>query len=258
MNTYLKTIDLNADAGESFGIWQVAEEAALFPQLSSVNLACGFHAGDPVTMKTSLELAQQHQLAVGAHTGFNDKISFGRRAIAASAQEIYSDTLYQLGALTAFLRVVEMPLHHIKAHGALYLQMAREPEVAKAFMAAVAAFDRTLPVVVLAGAGGKIMQEAASKAGLRAIGEAFPDRAYLADGRLAPRHREHSVLHDPEHIAARAIALATGEALETVDGGTVTIQAETLCLHGDNAAAVATARVIRHKLEAAGISIAAF
>lgn len=254
----MNTIDLNADAGESFGIWRVADEAALFPLLSSVNVACGFHAGDPVTMQGVLELAQQQQLAIGAHPGYNDKVGFGRRALAASFAEIYGDTLYQLGALTAFLRVAGLPLHHVKAHGALYLQMASEPKIAEAFMSAVAAFDSSLPVVVLAGAGGKIMREAASKAGLRAIGEAFPDRAYLANGQLAPRRLQNSVLHEPETIADRARALATGDPLKALDGGTVSIQAETLCLHGDNAAAVATARAIRHKLEAAGIKIHRF
>ena len=254
----MTSIDLNADAGEAFGRWRVADEAALFPHLTSVNLACGFHAGDPKTMLESVRLAKRAGVAVGAHPGFPDKVGFGRRDLSASETEVYADTLYQLGALKAFLGLENLALHHVKAHGALYLKMARDPDTARAVAAAVAAFDPALPLVVLGGPGGRVMAREAEAAGLKTVAEAFPDRAYLADGALAPRGMTGSVLDDPEHVAERAVAMATGKALEALDGGTVTVQADTLCLHGDNENAPANAAAVRRALAAAGVEVRAF
>lgn len=254
----MKSIDLNADAGESFGRWQLSDEAALFPLLSSVNLACGFHAGDPSSIKQAVALAYQHNLAIGAHPSFPDRVGFGRRDMAVSAQEIHSDVLYQLGALAAFLRKEAVPLHHVKAHGALYLKMMQDRVTAEAFIDAVLDFDSSLPVLVLAGEGGAVMQECARAAGVRTVGEAFPDRAYLANGQLAPRSRQGAVLQETSQIAEHAIALATGHAIPALDGGWVEIEAETLCLHGDNPQAVASAREVGQALHEAGISIKAF
>ena len=252
------TIDLNADAGESFGHWQVADEASLFPHLTSVNLACGFHAGDPLSMQTAVELAKANGVAVGAHPGFPDKVGFGRRDLAASAEEVRSDVLYQLGALQAFLRHADMPMHHVKAHGSLYLKMMTDADTAGAVADAVAAFDPQLPLVVLAGAGGALMAKTAEDFGLKTVAEAFPDRAYLANGQLAPRRMKGAVLNDAAHIAERAVALATGQALQALDGGEVTVEAETLCLHGDNPNAPETAAAVRQALQKAGVSVAAF
>ena len=252
------TIDLNADAGEAFGRWQVANEAALFPHLTSVNLACGFHAGDPQTMLQSVRLAKRFGVAVGAHPGFPDKVGFGRRELDATEEEVYADMLYQLGALSAFLKVESLALHHVKAHGALYLKMMRVEATAQAVARAVAAFDPSLPLVVLGGPGGALMEREAVAAGLNVIAEAFPDRVYLADGQLAPRKLSGSVLDDPERIAERAVAMATGGALEALDGGIVTVQADTLCLHGDNPSAPQTAAAVRRALSAAGVEVRAF
>ncbi|MDQ3397011.1 MAG: LamB/YcsF family protein [Deinococcota bacterium] len=252
------TIDLNADAGESFGRWQVADEPSLFPHLTSVNLACGFHAGDPLSMQAAVELAKANHVAVGAHPGFPDKVGFGRRDLAASAVEVESDVLYQLGALQAFLNRAEMTMHHVKAHGSLYLKMMVDTVTARAVAEAVAAFDVRLPLVVLAGEGGELMKKTAEGIGLRTVSEAFPDRAYLANGQLAPRHLEGSVLNDAAHIAERAVGLATGQALAALDGGEVSVQADTLCLHGDNPSAPKTAAAVRHALKEAGVSVAAF
>lgn len=252
------TIDLNADAGESFGHWQVADEAALFPQLSSVNLACGFHAGDPLTMQRSVALAKRLGVAIGAHPGFDDKPGFGRRDIAATGEQIFTDTLYQLGALQAFLKGEGLPMHHVKAHGALYLKMMKDEETARAFSEAVATFNQKLALVVLAGKGGELMQKVGQELGLRVVSEAFPDRAYLANGQLAPRSLPGSVLDEPELIAQRAVMLAKGEAITALDGGEVSVRAETLCLHGDNPHAPKTAAAVRQALEAASIRIQAF
>ena len=254
----MTTIDLNADAGEAFGRWRVADEAALFPQLTSVNLACGFHAGDPQTLLESVRLAKRFNVAVGAHPGFPDKVGFGRRDLAATEAEVYADTLYQLGALGAFLKLESLPMHHVKAHGALYLKMARDERTARALSEAVAAFDPALPLVVLGGPGGQIMQRAAETAGLKTVAEAFPDRAYLTDGSLAPRGLTGAVLDDPVRVAERAVQMATGAALDALDGGAVTVQADTLCLHGDNDHAPANAAAVRRALAAAGVEVRAF
>ena len=251
-------IDLNADAGESFGKWKVANEEALFPHLTSVNLACGFHAGDPLTMQTAIALAKSLNVEVGAHPGFMDKAGFGRRDLAASSKELFTDTLYQLGALQAFLSAEDMTMHHVKAHGALSFQMMNKLETARAVSEAVATFDADLPLVLFAGSGGELMQKAADEVGLRTVTEAFPDRAYLANGKLSPRSMEGSVLNEPELIAERAVIMATGQAFEAIDGGTVQFQAETLCLHGDNSNSAITAKAVRQALADAGVSVQAF
>ncbi len=252
------SIDLNADAGESFGPWEMGGDEALFPLISSVNLACGFHAGDPLTIQRAVKLAKGHNVAVGAHPGYPDLVGFGRRALAAGFDEVYADVLYQLGALQAFLRAEGLKLHHIKAHGALYLAMMQDEITAQAVAQAVAAFDSSLPIVVLAGLGGAKMREVAAAAGLRAVAEGFPDRGYLANGRLAGRETPDAVLHDPEEIAERARRMALGEPFTALDGGAVRVQADTLCLHGDHPGRVANARAVRAALEASGITVRAY
>ena len=252
------TIDLNADAGESFGRWRVADEASLFPHLTSVNLACGFHAGDPLTMQASIKLAEKHSLAIGAHPGFNDKVGFGRRDMAAAPAEIKADALYQLGALQAFLNQVSSKMHHVKAHGALYLKMMVDEASARAFAEAVADFNAGLPLVILAGEGGELMRSVAQELSLQTVAEAFPDRAYLGNAQLAPRRLEGAVIKDSAQIAERAVALATGSALSALDGGEVSIQAETLCLHGDHPNSAQTAVAVRRALKGAGVNVTAF
>jgi UPF0271 protein len=252
------TIDINADAGESFGRWQLADEGSLFPHLTSVNLACGFHAGDPLTIRRSVALAHELGVAVGAHPGFADLAGFGRRNIDASAAEVEADVIYQLGALAAFLRVDGGSLHHVKAHGALYLRMMRDEVIAGAVARAVAAYDEDLPLVVLGGPGGELMAKAARQAGARVVTEAFPDRGYLANGQLAPRSMEGSLFDEPEAIAERAVAMALGRPLEAIDGGQVRVGGETLCLHGDNSNSAESAAAVRRALEAAGVEVRAF
>lgn len=251
----MKQIDLNADAGESFGPWKMGQDEALFPLLTSVNLATGFHAGDPRTMQKSVRLAKAHGVAVGAHPGFPDLVGFGRRDLAIKPEEAYTDVLYQIGALSAFLKVEGLSLHHVKPHGALYLRMLKDQALAEAVAQAVKDYDPELPLVLL---GGTLMEEAARAVGTRYVREAFPDRAYLSDGRLAPRSMAGAVIRDPERAAERAVAMVLEGEVEALDGGRVRVQAETLCVHGDNAEAVAIARAVRAALEAAGVRLAAY
>jgi UPF0271 protein len=252
------TIDINADAGESYGPWRMGADEELFPALSSVNVACGFHAGDPVTIRRTVDLAARHGVAVGAHPGFPDRDGFGRRDIAMTADELHDAVLYQLGALDAFLRPTGARLHHVKPHGALHHRIVRDEEAADAVARAIRAFDPELPFVVLAGPGGEIMRRAGEAHGLPLLPEAFPDRGYLTSGHLAPRSRADALVTDPQAAAARAVRMATGEAIATVDGGVARLEARTLCIHGDNAGAATIARAVRDALEAAGLDVRAF
>lgn len=246
------SIDLNADAGESFGAWKLGVDEQLFPLLTSVNLACGFHAGDPLTMRRTLELARTTGVAVGAHPGFPDLVGFGRREMAASPDEIYADVLYQIGALSGFLRVAGIPLHHVKAHGALYNRATRDAEAARAIAQAVKDFEATVPFVVMPNTP---LEHEAQELGLCTIAEAFPERAYLRDGRLAPRSMRGSWIHDPAEAARRAVQMVTEGQVGTIEGGTVAVRAETLCIHGDNPQALTIASAIREALRIEGIEI---
>ncbi len=251
----MSSIDLNADAGESFGPWKMGSDEELFPLLSSVNLATGFHAGDPLTMQRSIALARRHGVAVGAHPGFPDLVGFGRRDLAVTPEQVYADTLYQIGALAAFLKVDGMALHHVKPHGALYLQMLRNEATAEAVARAVRDYDSELPLVLLPNTP---MEAAAARVGVRYVREAFPDRAYLSDGRLAPRSMEGALIRDPERAAERAVQMVLEGKVEALDGGEVEVRAETLCVHGDNPEAVAIARAVRRALEAAGVDVRSY
>lgn len=251
-------VDLNADAGESYGPWPMGSDAKLFPLVTSVNLACGFHGGDPLTMARSVELAQAMDVRVGAHPGFPDLVGFGRRDMAVHPDELHSLVLYQLGALDAFLRARGLSMHHVKPHGALYLQMARNEATAQAVARAVHDFRTDLPLVVLSGAGGKVMRDAAEAYGVEPVLEAFPDRAYLAGGHLAPRSMANALIRDPQRAAERAVEMATRGTVSTLDGETAEVEADTFCIHGDNPEAAEIARAIRTALEAAGVEVAAF
>jgi UPF0271 protein len=251
-------IDLNVDTGESFGLWPMGHDEILFTVVTSANLACGFHAGDPLTIQKSVQLAKKHGVAIGAHPGFRDLVGFGRRDLALSPQEAYADTLYQLGALQAFVTCERAVLHHIKPHGALYLRMLREPNLARAVAQAVVDFSHDLPLVVLGGPGGRVMQEGAAEVGARTVLEAFPDRAYLPDGRLAPRGMEGSLVRDPALAAERAVAMVTQGRVEALGGGEAEVRAETLCIHGDNPEAPEIARAVRTALEEANVNIRPF
>lgn len=249
------TVDLNADAGESFGPWKLGHDEELFGLLTSVNLACGFHAGDPLTLRQAIRLAQYRGVAVGAHPGYPDRVGFGRRHLEASPEEVYADTLYQIGALAAFLRVEGLPLHHLKPHGALYNRAARDAEIARAIAQAVRDYDPTTPLV---GMGGSALESEGRALGLRVVLEAFPERGYTAQGLLAPRGMPGAVIQDPAEAARRAVQMVLEGWIETVDGHEVALRAETLCIHGDHPNAPQIARHIRAALEAEGITCQTF
>jgi 5-oxoprolinase (ATP-hydrolysing) subunit A len=248
-------IDLNADAGESFGNWKLGQDEALFPLVTSVNLACGFHAGDPLTIQKAVRLAKQTGVAVGAHPGFPDLAGFGRREMAASPDEVYTDVLYQIGAIVGFLKVEGLPLHHIKAHGALYNRGAKDAETARAIAQAIHDFDQSVPMVVLPNTP---LEEAAHSLGLRTVREAFPERGYTADGRLAGRGTVGAIIHDPNEAATRAVMMVKQGKVIAVDGSEVSLNCQTLCIHGDNPNAPQIAQHIRAALQAEGMDFRAF
>ncbi len=249
-------VDLNVDAGESFGPYAIGEDAALFAVVTSANLACGFHAGDPGTIRVAVARAVGAGVAIGAHPGLPDRVGFGRRALLLTAQEAYDDTLYQLGALDAFVRAAGVRLHHLKPHGALQTIVAeRDPAVADAIIAATASYDAALPIIAIAGSE---LAAAAARARHPMVLEGFPDRGYGGDGLLLPRRHAAAIVHDPALAAARAVAMVRDHVVVADDGTRLAIAPATLCIHGDNATALATARAVRSALELAGIAVQAF
>jgi len=247
-------IDLNADVGESFGPWRMGADELLLPWVSSVNVACGFHGGDPVVMDRTVGLAARAGVAVGAHPGHFDLRGFGRRAISAAPDEIERDVIYQVGALMAFTRAHGVPLVHVKPHGALYNQAAVEEGVARAIARGVA---RAGARVLVGLATTDVMRRAAEADGLRFAAEAFADRRYEADGTLVPRGRPRALIEEPEEVAAQAVRIARDGVVVAEGGREIALRADTLCLHGDHARAADNARAARHALDAAGVTVAA-
>ncbi len=248
-------IDLNADLGESFGAWRLGDDAAMLELVTSANVACGFHAGDPTTLLDTVRLAANRGVAVGAQVSYPDLRGFGRRALDIPPADLTADVIYQIGALQGLATAAGTRVRYVKPHGALYNRIVNDDEQAAAVVDAIVAIDPGLSVVGLPDSEfGRI----AEAEGLRFVPEAFADRAYLADGTLVPRTRPGAVLHDPEEIAERMLRLATEGILTAVDGTEIAVSAETICVHGDTADSVAIARVLRRRLEAAGLTIAAF
>ena len=246
-------VDLNADLGEGFGAYTVGDDAAVLAFVTSANVACGFHGGDPRVMDRTVALAVRRAVAVGAHPGHFDLRGFGRRPIPAEPDEIEADVLYQVGALAAFASAHGTRLAHVKPHGALYNQAAVDPDIARAIARGVARADRTLVLVGLAGSGP--MREAAAAEGLRFAAEAFADRRYEADGTLRSRRLPDAVLTDPDAVAAQALAIVRDGRATAADGSTVTLRADTLCIHGDAPNAGALAEAVRGALAHAGIDV---
>ncbi len=246
-------IDLNADVGESWGAFRVGDDAALLPLVSSANLACGFHGGDPLTLRRALELCARHGVAVGAHPSYADLRGFGRRELPVEPEELEADLLYQVAALQGLARAHGLALRHVKPHGALYNQAARDERVARCVARTVAQLDRGLVLVGLAGSSA--MRAAAEAEGLRFAGEAFADRGYAPDGRLLPRGTSGALLADPAAVAAQAVSIARDGRVRAPDGSGLAVAAETLCLHGDSPGAPALAAAVRAALMAVGVSI---
>lgn len=241
-------IDLNCDLGESFGRYSLGKDADLMAIITSANVACGFHAGDFQVMERTVGLTAEHGVALGAHPGYPDLQGFGRRTMSFSPEEIKAMVIYQLGALSGFARADRIPLVHVKPHGALYNESAKDRVIADAISEAVKSFD---PGLILVGLAGSLSVAAGQEAGLRVASEGFPDRAYLPDGKLMPRSQAGAVLTDPEAVAANALKLAKEGII--IAGQKFAI--DTLCLHGDNPDAVENAKAVRRALETAGMVI---
>lgn len=245
-------IDINSDLGESFGDWQMGIDTALLQLVSSANIACGFHAGDPRVMFATVEACARENVSVGAHPGFPDLAGFGRRQMKLTPHEIRTDTMYQIGALQAMCTAVGVPLHHVKPHGALQNMMVVDYEMSVAF---VDAMTSLLDDPLIYAQPGSATEKAANDAGIRVAREIFADRAYLADGQLAPRSQAGAVLHDADAIAQRSISMLKGEPVATIDGGEIQLEGDTICVHGDTPEAVAISRSLRNSLISAGFAI---
>ena len=247
-------MDLNGDVGESFGAYEIGHDAALIPVLTSANIACGFHAGDPGVMRATVSLARQHGTAIGAHPGFPDLVGFGRREINATPREVEDFVAYQIGALAAIAAAQGVRLAHVKPHGALYNMAARDVGFADAIARATAAVDRSL---MLFGLPGSKSLDAARQHGVRAVSEAFADRAYRADGSLVPRSEPGAVIDDPDVVVARAVAISRERTVIAADGTRVALDVETICVYGDTPGAAQLASRIRDALLAAGVQVKA-
>lgn len=245
--------DLNADLGESYGAWQMGDDEALLKLVSSCNIACGFHAGDPLTMRRTVDSAMASGVAIGAHPSLPDLVGFGRREFNVEAPELYALTLYQIAALRGFVRAAGGRLHHVKAHGALYGMLAREPALAKAFVDAVLAVDAGLQIY---GPGTGALRAACRDSSVRYVIEGFADRGYQADGHLLPRGQPGAML-DLEAARRQGVALARHQAIQVADGSEFSPEIETLCVHGDGPHALALASQLRTDLLAAGLSVRA-
>jgi UPF0271 protein len=250
----MKSIDLNCDLGESFGAWRMGDDDALLGMISSASIACGFHAGDPSIMHHTVARAVAHGVAIGAHVSLPDLQGFGRREMQVTANEVHAMTLYQIGALHAFARAAGTRLAHVKPHGALYNMAARDNALADAIAVAVKAFDPTLRLFGLAGSR---LIEAGQAIGLPVVSEAFADRRYCPDGSLQPRREAGAVITDVAQSAAQGLGIARDGNVVATDGTTLTMQADTLCLHGDGADAVPFATRLRAALIAEGLRIVA-
>ena len=248
-------MDLNSDLGESFGRWVLGDDEAVLQLVTSANVACGFHAGDPSTLRRTCAMAAARGVAVGAQVGYRDLAGFGRRFMDVAADELAADVLYQIGALEALCRVAGIGVRYVKPHGALYNAVVHHAEQATAVMAAVRDYDPALAVV---GLPGSVLLAEASAAGLRAVPEFFADRGYRADGTLLPRAEPGAVLHDPDAVATRVLRMATEGVVAAVDGSDVAVAAESVCVHGDSPGAVAMATAVRERMANAGITLAPF
>lgn len=245
-------VDLNADMGESFGVYRLGRDEELLSYVTSANIACGFHAGDPATMWNTVREALGKGVAVGAHPGLPDLAGFGRRYMHLSPREVYEITLYQIGALQAFVKAQGGTLHHVKPHGALYNAAAKERALAEAIARAVRDAD---PNLILFGLSGSELVKAGEAAGLRVAHEVFADRTYQSDGSLTPRSHPEALIREPEIAAQQVLRMLRDGKARSLQGVDVPIRADTVCIHGDGPNAVAFAREIRKRLESAGVIV---
>ncbi|WP_022664348.1 LamB/YcsF family protein [Desulfospira joergensenii] len=250
----MKKIDLNCDMGESFGAYKIGMDQEVMEFISSANIACGFHAGDPLVMDRTVKAAVKNHVGIGAHPGYPDLMGFGRRSMALSPEEIRHYLVYQIGALAGFCKTNNTRLQHVKPHGALYLDAVEDKDVARAVAEAIIGLDPGLIFVALAGQKGETMRQMGRDLGLKVAFEAFPDRAYTPEGTLVSRKEPGAVISDPELVAQRALDMAAGF-VTAVDGTRIDLDAQTLCVHGDNRAALDLVRTIKLKLEDNGFNV---
>ena len=248
-------MDLNADLGEGFGSWRMGDDSALLEVVTSANVACGFHAGDPSIMRRVTGEAVERGVAIGAHVGYADRSGFGRRFVDIEPEALRDEVVYQIGALDAFARVAGERVRYVKPHGALYNTIGHHEEQAAAVVAAIVDYDKSLPVL---GLPGSAWLRLAADAGLTVVHEAFADRAYTPSGTLVSRRAPGSVLHDADEIASRCTAMATGRPIRDIDGGSLTVSPASICVHGDTPGAVDIARRVRSALEGAGVGLSPF
>ncbi len=251
----MKRIDLNCDMGESYGVYTLGFDQDAMPHVTSINVACGFHASDPVNMMKTVKLAKKYGVAVGAHPSFPDLVGFGRRVMAASLEEIKADVTYQIGALWAFCLAEGVKMQHVKVHGALYNVAEKDVAVATAIAEAIKAVDPGLFMLCLANSS---MVAGAKNAGVKYVEEAFADRAYTAQGNLVSRKQEGAVIHDVDLVAKRVLSMVKNGSVTAIDGTEVPINAQTICVHGDTPGAVAMIKKIREKLDQDGVTVKAF
>ena len=248
-------IDLNCDMGESFGVYTLGADRDVLQFVTSANIACGFHAGDPLVMDRTVKMAAAHGVGVGAHPGFPDLTGFGRRIMDCSPREIKDYVIYQIGAITAFCGIHGVALQHVKPHGSLYNMAVGNEPVARSLIEALAAVDGNLILVTLAGRHGDLMARIGKDTGIRIAMEAFPDRAYTSEGALVSRRHPGAVVRDPAEAAERAVRMVKERRIIAVDGSSIDIEAHTLCIHGDTPSAVEFSRRIREALETDGVQV---
>lgn len=253
----MKSIDLNCDMGESFGRYKLGLDEEVIQEITSANVACGWHAGDPSVMNATVAMAKENGVGVGAHPGYPDLLGFGRRNMDCTLDEIRHYVIYQIGALQAFCTSHKTKLQHVKPHGNLYLSMLEDVDLAKSVAEAIACVDPGLICLTLAGAKNKNMTQACQAFGLRIAYEAFPDRAYTVDGTLVSRRKPGAVIHDPEQAAERALRMARDNEVIAEDGSKIPLEVHTLCVHGDTPTAVDLVKRIHQELTHEGLAVTA-
>ncbi|MEX2695653.1 LamB/YcsF family protein [Rhizobium mongolense] len=251
----MTAIDLNSDLGESYGAWGMGDDTAMLALVSSANVACGFHAGDPLGILRTVRAAAEKGVLIGAHVSYPDRVGFGRRDMDVASHELTADVIYQIGALKGIAAAAGVTVGYVKPHGALYNRIARDPNQGQAVIDGIKAVD---PSLVLMGLANTPILKLARDCGLKAVAEAFADRAYTPDGDLVSRREPGAVLHDPQLIARRMLQLAHEGTLEAIDGSTIKIDAQSICVHGDSPRAVSIATEIRRVFEVDGIAVRSF
>lgn len=248
-------IDLNSDLGESYGAWSMGDDEAMLSIVSSANIACGFHAGDPTGIFKTVKAAAANGVVIGAHVSYPDRVGFGRRDMDVTPEDLIADVIYQIGALKGIAAAAGTTVRYVKPHGALYNRIAHDSKQGQAVVDGIKAVD---PSLVLMGLANAPILDLASKAGLSVVAEAFADRAYTPDGQLVSRREKGAVLHDADQIADRMVQLARQGTLEAIDGSVIKIEAQSICVHGDSPGAVDIAREIRRRFETDGIAVRSF